>query len=108
MKSKFLIVAIVVLSALAFASTALAHDGKRHAKSNHGCGNGTLVVNVKYLVKNDLDTTVPINNVQYDWAVDNYARRLLVFQTGTNTFCAVTRRTARSRRSPATAPAART
>jgi hypothetical protein len=89
MRSKFLFVSMVVLSALAFASTALAHGGKG-MKGNHGCGNGTLVVKVKYLVKNDLDTSVPINNVQYDWAVDNYARRLLVFQTGTNTFCAVT------------------
>ena len=90
MKSKFLSVAIVVVSALAFASTALAHDGKGHGKSNHGCGNGTLVVNVKYVVQNDLDTSVPIANVQYDWAVDTYNRHVLVFQTGANTFCAVT------------------
>jgi hypothetical protein len=90
MKSKFLLVSMVVLSALAFASTALAHDGQRGSKPNHGCGEGTLVVNVKYKVANDLDTTTPIAGVQYDWAVDNYNRRVLVYQTGANTFCAVT------------------
>jgi hypothetical protein len=87
---KFLPVATVVLSALAFASTALAHDGKRAKAANYGCGSGTLVVNVKYVVQNDLDTTVPIANVTYNWAVDTYARRVLVFQTAANTFCAVT------------------
>lgn len=90
MKSKFLGVTIVALSALAFASAALAHDGRHHGTPNHGCGNGTLVVNVHYKVLNDLDTTTPIGNVTYDWAVDNYNRHVLVYQTGTNTFCAVT------------------
>ena len=89
MKTKFLTATIVALTALAFASTALAHD-RDHGTPNHGCGNGTLVVNVNYVVQNDLDTTVPIANVQYNWAVDNYNRRVLVYQTGTNTFCAVT------------------
>jgi hypothetical protein len=88
MKRQFLTIATVVVSALAFASTALAHD--REHRDNHGCGNGTLVVNVKYVVQNDLDTSVPIANVQYDWAVDTYKRRVLVYKTGANTFCAVT------------------
>jgi hypothetical protein len=89
MKAKFLSVTIVALGALAFASTALAHD-RDHGTPNHGCGAGTLVVNVKYVVQNDLDTSVPIADVQYDWAVDTYNRRVLVYQTGANTFCAVT------------------
>jgi hypothetical protein len=89
MKRKFLFVSMVVLGALTFASAALAHDRDR-GKPNHGCGDGTLVVNVHYKVTNDLDTTTPIADVTYDWAVDNYSRRLLVFQTGANTFCAVT------------------
>ena len=92
MKRKFLTATIVALSALAFASTALAHDGKgHHGTPNHGCGDGTLVVNVNYVVQNDLDTTVPISGVTYNWATDTYNRRVLVFQTGANTFCAVTK-----------------
>ena len=90
MKRHLLFVATVAVSALAFASAALAHDREHHGTPNYGCGNGTLVVNVKYIVQNDLDTSVPIANVQYDWAVDNYNRRVLVYKTGANTFCAVT------------------
>jgi hypothetical protein len=89
MRSKFLFVSMVVLGALTLASAALAHD-RDHGTPNHGCGAGTLVVNVHYKVTNDLDTTTPIANVTYDWAVDNYSRHLLVFQIGANTFCAVT------------------
>ncbi len=92
MKRSVVTILVAAVSALAFASTALADHGRHHdhGRPNHGCGNGTLVVNVSYSVKNDLDTGVPIGNVQYDWAVDAYARHVLVFQTGANTFCATT------------------
>jgi hypothetical protein len=94
MRRTILTFLVAALGALALSSTALAHDrgGDDHSRvlKNLGCGTGTLVVNIKYTVKNDLDTTVPINNVQYNWAVDNYTRRVLVWKTGADTFCAAT------------------
>jgi hypothetical protein len=86
----------VALGALLFATPALAHHRHHHWRvfSSHtrpdlGCGNGTVVVNVAYTVQNDLDTSVPIGGVQYDWANDTYKRHVVVVKTGTNTFCAV-------------------
>ena len=92
MRRSVLTILFAAVSALALASSVLADHGRSREPGtpNHGCGNGTLVVNVSYKVKNDLDTGVPIANVQYDWAVDAYARRVLVYQTGANTFCATT------------------
>src|SRR5436190_13906165 len=101
MTRRLILLAPALLAGLALSSSALAHHRQpQHpsavtafeAKAIHdlGCGDGKLVVNVTYLVKNDLDTSVPIANVQYDWATDSYKRHVLVFQTGANTFCAAT------------------
>ena len=56
------------------------------AQLNTGqCGSGTLVVDVTYKLINDPDSSVTGHN----WAVDSFNKHIQVWQTGTNSFCAV-------------------
>ena len=51
---------------------------------NLGCGAGTLVLNVRYIVENDLDTGTRGNN----WAFDTYSRTVRVWRKARGHFCA--------------------
>lgn len=58
------------------------------AQLNTGqCGGGKLVVDVTYKVINDLDSSVTGHN----WAIDSFNKHVQVWQTGTNSFCAIAR-----------------
>lgn len=69
------------LLCLAVAGTATA--GRPEAR-NQGCGQGKLVLNARYRVANDVDTSVRGNN----WAFDNYARTVRVWRKAGGAFCA--------------------
>jgi hypothetical protein len=73
-----LIVAAVLALGLAAAATA------GTPPQNQGCGAGTLVLNVRYLVQNDVDTGTRGNN----WAFDTYARTVRVWRKAAGRFCA--------------------
>lgn len=85
MNRRLLTLMLAAFAALAVTAPALAHD-----RRDLGCGDGKVVVNVAYTVKNDFDTTVPIANVKYDWANDAYKRHIVVLQKSADTFCAMT------------------
>lgn len=55
--------------------------------NNGECPAGKMVLNVTHAVTNDLDSGVNGNW----WATDNYNKHIQVWETGTNTFCAVVR-----------------
>jgi hypothetical protein len=69
-----------VLTALTLAVPATAAEGLR----NQGCGAGTLVLNVRYRVVNDVDTGVRGNN----WAFDHYTRTVKVWRKRAGRYCA--------------------
>lgn len=56
------------------------------AQLNGGqCGTGTLVVDVTYKLINDPDSSI----TGHDWAIDSFNKHVQVWQTGTDSFCAV-------------------
>lgn len=56
------------------------------AQLNGGqCGGGPLVVDITYKLINDPDSSVTGHN----WAIDSFNKHIQVWQTGTNSFCAV-------------------
>jgi hypothetical protein len=52
--------------------------------TNLGCGSGKLVLNVRYVVENDVDTGTRGNN----WAFDTYGRIVRVWRKASGRFCA--------------------
>jgi hypothetical protein len=52
--------------------------------TNLGCGAGKVVLNVRYAVRNDLDTGTRGNN----WAFDSYTRTVRVWRKAPGRFCA--------------------
>ena len=69
-----------MLGALVLAAPSSGANGVK----NQGCGAGTLVLNVRYRVLNDVDTGVRGNN----WAFDNYARTVKVWRKAGGRYCA--------------------
>jgi hypothetical protein len=67
-----------------FAALALAAPGAATAAvRNDGCGAGTLVLNVRYRVLNDVDT----GSGGANWAFDTYARTVRVWRKASGRFC---------------------
>jgi len=66
-----------VLAAIALAAPS-------NGDANHGCGSGTLVLDVRYRVLNDVDT----GSGGANWAFDTYARAVRVWRKSAGRFCA--------------------
>lgn len=79
--------ALAILFAVIAASAAAAPPPKldRSALEPRRCGKGRLVVDVVQKVRNDVETGTKGNY----WAFDDYVRRIRVWRTGTNVFCAI-------------------
>jgi hypothetical protein len=96
MKKRLLAVAAVVIALASVASflvlSSRASASGKPPQLNHGaqlnvgqCGNGTLVVDVTHKLINDADSSV----TGHYWANDSFNKHIQVWQTGTNTLCAV-------------------
>jgi hypothetical protein len=77
------VVKILISTALTLLWLAVPAAASIHT-TNLGCGSGRLVLNVRYVVENDVDTGTRGNN----WAFDTYARTVRVWRKAQGRFCA--------------------
>ena len=78
-----LVVKIVIPTALTLLWLAVPAAASNKT-TNLGCGAGKLVLNVHYVVQNDVDTGTRGNN----WAFDTYGRTVRVWRKAPGRFCA--------------------
>src|SRR5438132_5952800 len=82
-KDVSLMVKILISAALTLLWLAVPAAASTHT-TNLGCGSGKLVLNVHYVVQNDVDTGTRGNN----WAFDTYGRTVRVWRKAPGRFCA--------------------
>ncbi|TMK33050.1 MAG: hypothetical protein E6G64_05335 [Actinobacteria bacterium] len=75
---------LIAAAVLALGLAATATAGTPATAQNLGCGAGTLVLNVHYIVQSDVDTGTRGNN----WAFDTYNRTVRVWRKAAGRFCA--------------------
>ena len=84
MKRLLVVIGTVIAVGLMASTSAFASDGPTPDLSPLKCGPGNRVVNVTQRIVNDADS-----GLAGFWAFDVYTRRIQVWQTATDTFCAI-------------------